>query len=157
MSQENRWTARILITAVMIVGGCVAWEQAQSHDLAQEDCIFYATAAKKIADARNKGESPVETVPHVLHLITSCYERGDVCPIKDGQDSKRLMDFVRDVYTLENKEKDAEHALIDIEAVQNSIYQQCVDSVNRKQAKPEAPTPMKPDQSVPFKGKQVES
>jgi len=118
---------------------------APAHQVTLEECPQYTQIAASIMGARNHGISATDLVPAVMRAITACQQAAD-CPIKDAEDTKRVMNFVKQTYALEISGTQE----IDIEASAANIEHQCevkAGAVDKR---------MTPELGVPSTGKQVE-
>lgn len=122
---------------------------ASAHELTAEECPFYAGAVHFITEQRNAGKSVVDTQQDVMAGLAACHEKmGDKCPVKDGQDTERVLNFIKMTYALQIPEgKD-----IDVDATTAANEAACVAHAMRGST----PPPMTPDPSVPHSGPQIE-
>lgn len=131
-----------VIAAIIAICASVA----QAHPMSAEECQWYGGMAGAIASAKNGGMSATELVPQLMTYISSCSANGS-CPVKDGQDTKRVIDYVHQVYELETK-----GLPIDADAVEGKLIGECMNQVLNR-AKP--PAAMVPDPTVPSTGPQL--
>jgi len=121
---------------------------ASAHSPTAEECPFYLSAARAILNAYNAGVSATDLVPHVMKALTTCSSLG-TCPVKDTEDVKRVMDFLKETYAFDMP-KDSEY---DVDATGAKIEDECEKAA---QAKGQEDKKMTPDPSVPSSGKQIE-
>lgn len=147
LKPDDKRTLVILIVCCIIVMCGIFWQQANAHELTPAECPFYSGAARAIVQARNADKPVTEVVPEVMKALSECSADGS-CPVKDGQDTKRVLDFVRETYSLvipAGKE-------IDVDATTAKIEEECERAATKRPG-----DTMKPDPKVPSTGKQVES
>lgn len=136
---------------IAIYGMLGAVAACHAHEVEVDECAWYGGVAGMIASAKNGGASATELVPQLMTLITSCSTNG-TCPVKDGQDTKRVLDFVRQTFELDTKGQP-----IDADAVEAHILGECIKRAPNAMKKSQPAEPMTPDSNVPFSGPQIES
>lgn len=121
---------------------------AYAHSPTAEECPFYSDAARAIMEARNHGVSATDLVPHVMSTLTTCSSSG-TCPVKDSEDIKRIMDFLKDVYAYDIPKGQE----FDSDAMAAKIEYECERAAS---AKGQEDKQMTPDPKVPYNGNQIE-
>jgi hypothetical protein len=117
---------------------------ASAHDITAEECPSYAELARIAVKARNNGLEPSYFVPNFMRLMT---EHGKDFAVKDAEDIKRAMEFVRAVNALDIPP--GKH--IDEDTTVANVLHQCEVNAGMHDK------PMTPDPSVPYKGNQIQS
>jgi hypothetical protein len=115
---------------------------ASAHDLTAEECPAYSELARIAITARNTGISSADFVPAIMKLMVA---QGSKFGVKDAEDIKRVMEFVRAVYGLDIPP--GKH--IDEDATVANVLHQCEVNTGMHDK------PMTPDPSVPYKGNQI--